>query len=131
MDLFTDHPPPSTGPHPEHLGRLVSSPIAGTLARVVDPDTSYEAAELHQRTGKLDRHAAKVWRLLKRFPGRTSVELFDQQFEEPILERHEISRRLDTLRKQSRARKGPKRPCSIKKTSMATWFPVLGPEARR
>lgn len=67
---------------------------AAPLSRRTDPDTSRRAAERVVTDGTTKRHEAECLRLIREFPGRTSLELAGCGTE---LTYHQIARRLKHL----------------------------------
>lgn len=64
---------------------------AAPMARTTDPDTSRRAAERVVMDGTTKRHEAECLRLIREYPGRTSLELAGCGTE---LTYHQIARRL-------------------------------------
>lgn len=97
-------------------------PVGPARARSVDPQSSHEAAERHNR-GRAQTNMAIVLALVREFSGYTAVELHASQHKSD-LDRVEIGRRLDSLVKAGKVRKGEQRLCNINKAMMLTWWPV-------
>jgi hypothetical protein len=90
-----------------------------------DPDTSGEAADAHEASGRRDRHANLVFALVQAHPGSTAVELWDRaqpEVKAELKERHEVSRRLSDLRAAGFVVQGEKRRCSVKGTTQVAWY---------
>lgn len=92
------------------------------LARRNDPQTSHEAAESVERSGRAasQRHQCllEVWKR----PGSTAAEIAARTG----LERHVPSRRLPELRQAGRIKNGPQRDCTVTGNPSMTWLPVEG-----
>ena len=86
-------------------------------ARDMDDDTSHEAAEWMNRSGKAARHCDLVLSALRDTPNSTAGEI--GQLTE--LGHVEAQRRLSDLLKARRVVKGAKRRCSVKQTNMVMW----------
>lgn len=103
---------------------LTANPIAHTA----DPATSHEAAEVLTRTGRRQRHADAVLNLVKLYPGRTAVELWqfagDWDLTAELKEMQEVRRRLVDLEAAGKVRQGPARKCSVRGTRQVTWLPI-------
>lgn len=88
-----------------------------------DPETSREAASSHIASGNRERNANIVLELVKRFPGSTAVELWEQagDAQQVLKEMQEVRRRLVDLESAGVACKGDARPCKVKSTKMVVW----------
>lgn len=86
-----------------------------------DPSSSHAAAGLMNDSGAAMAHAEIVMALVRDNPGLTAVELHG--IDGSGLDRVEIGRRLDSLVKVGRVRKGEVRQCRIRWTPMLTWWP--------
>ena len=98
-----------------------------------DPDTSREAADRMNDSGRARSNAVAVARLVRIKPGSTAVELL-AKYEQlapigrwPKLDRHEISRRLPDAERFGWVRRGEARECGVTGTRMMTWWPVGNP----
>lgn len=116
MNLFTQAAPepPQARPAPE-------PPRAASVAssRATDPPTSRKAAQAHERGGKAELHRERLLNEVCTGPGRTAVELAQRL---DGIDRHEASRRLPELRDRGLVESRDPRKCSIKGTSMVTWW---------
>lgn len=100
-------------------------------ARRDDPSTSHEAAERVRASGALRESQIIVRDAVRRWPGKTAVELGRLLDGTPCREipredhwwRIEASRRLPEL-DPMHVRRGEPRTCSIAGTSQATWWPT-------
>lgn len=102
-------------------------PLTNPIAHAADPQSSHEAAEKHTASGKRARHAEIVLALVKKFPGQTALELWDDatvEQQDELKEYQEIRRRLTDLEKANLIRQGPTRRCSVRFTPMLTWEAV-------
>lgn len=88
QDLFPAAPPRTDS---RAAGLLSDTP----RARATDPQTSHEAAEAIKASGELGRQQAAVLALVRRFPGRTSIEL--AALSERRFDRYQVARRLPEL----------------------------------
>lgn len=90
------------------------------------PATSIKARDGHEASGKLAGNRALCLGLVRKYPGKTAVELHAlHEAAGGTMSRTEVSRRLPELISLGLARKGPERKCEINKTSMAVWYPVV------
>ncbi len=88
-----------------------------TLARKSDPETSRESAETLVQSGELGRQMSRTLLVLRGNPGSTARELGGEG----------IRKRLNDLRKASRARTGERRVCRVSGQRCQTWWPVSHP----
>lgn len=133
-DLFSTFAPPDPGAYAGAPTRKL--PVVGRLASPVDPETSVEAAEHHEQSGKLTRNQNAVLALVIEHPDCTACELHARQID-TALTRHEISRRLPELARDVirggiviRARRiemRPARECTVAGTKQHTWRAVVRP----
>ena len=113
--------------------RLGTTGLLADLARARrnDPSTSHQAAERVRASGALRESQIIVRDAVRRWPGKTAVELGRLLDGTPCREipredhwwRIEASRRLPEL-DPVHVRRGEPRACSIARTSQATWWPV-------
>ncbi len=89
-----------------------------------DPPTSREAEEKITESGTRERHSAIVLELVRRFPGRTAIELQHQQSGLNWLDEYQIRRRLVDLKAANLVKQGEARACRIRGTKMVTWTVV-------
>jgi len=102
--------------------------LTAPAAHNIDPITSHEAAEAVTSSGVRGRNAELVLALLKANPGLTSIELWEAASSEMkaiLKEPQEVRRRLHDLHVEKLVEQGPRRKCSIRKTSMVVWTPIL------
>lgn len=92
------------------------------LAATADPETSHEAAERIRES--VPQQAARVAEWVRRYPGRTSLELA-AICGDPTLDRHTFGRRLPDAEDLGLVRRGEPRVCSASTKHMRalTWFP--------
>ena len=105
------------------FGTVPRAPKAQATARSMDAPTSHAAAREQNRSGRTEQHCEIVMRLVLDYPGSTAVELFHAQGGDSALDRVEVGRRLDSLVKAGKVRKGEIRECRVKKVAMLTWWP--------
>lgn len=96
-----------------------------------DPESSKEAAKRAPRP----KNCETVYQLIRQCPGRTSAELAREQEWHacgPLLDKHEIRRRLYDLRQEQppRARHGQQRKCHVANTKAVEWWPAGAPDAK-
>ncbi len=113
--------------------RLGTTGLLADLARARrnDPSTSHQAAERVRASGALRESQLIVRDAVRRWPGKTAVELGRLLDGTPCREipredhwwRIEASRRLAEL-SGSHVRRGESRSCSIAGTQQATWWPA-------
>ena len=95
------------------------------IVRTDDPETSGEAADSHEASGRRDRHADLVFALVQAHPGSTGVELWDRappEVKAELGERNEVSRRLSDLRAAGSVLQGEQRRCSVAGTKQIAWY---------
>lgn len=90
------------------------------IARNTDPVTSHLAAQEVTREGIRGKQALIVLEAVRRYPGRTSMEL-SRLCE---LDRYQISRRLADLEHAGEVEKGEARMCDIAGRLAVTWRAV-------
>lgn len=90
------------------------------IARTDDPETSHRAAEAVISSGKRDRQASEVLRLLRIHPGVTSAELAQRTY----VGRYVTARRLPELERLGRVKRGAPRACATTGKSAVTWWPA-------
>ncbi len=116
-NLFDDLPAPPVGPY----GPLPRGPLASPA----DPVTSVDAGERHLKSGKLGANCKVALELVRLYPGKTAVELFNAQGDMGSMNRHEMSRRLADLKNAGLVKHGPARACEFAPHStMVTWEAV-------
>lgn len=113
--------------------RLGTTGLLADLARARrnDPSTSHQAAERVRASGALRESQLIVRDAVRRWPGKTAVELGRLLDGTPCREipredhwwRIEASRRLAEL-DPVHVRRGESRSCSIAGTQQATWWPA-------
>ena len=81
--------------------------------------TSREAEARH--AGARTVNIRIVTELVKAYPGKTSLELYQRAF---TMTRHEIARRLPDAEKCGLVRRGPARPCTAGRGIAVTWWPA-------
>lgn len=91
--------------------------IPPARSRDADDDTSHEAAERMNRSGKAGRHCQMVLKAVAGHPHCTAGEIGELSG----LGHIEAQRRLSDLYRAGEVAKGPKRRCSVKNTTMVTW----------
>lgn len=93
------------------------------LASPADPGTSHAAADRVRKSGVRRAHAARVFALVRRFPGSTyrelAVHLRPAEFDAT-----ELMRRLNDLFEAGLVRKCETRRCTVGKKQMTTWRPT-------
>jgi len=87
------------------------------IARRTDPITSHLAAQEVTREGIRGKQAAIVLELVRRCPGKTSLELSRMC----DLDRYQIARRLSDLEHAGEVEKGEIRLCDIAGRMAVTW----------
>lgn len=110
MDLFDKHD------QANHLADLAAKHAA---SRISDPETSAEAAEQIESSGKAGRQRAICLEYVQMNPGQTAAEIA----QETGLERHVPSRRLPELRPKW-VRNGEPRVCMVTGNRSMTWYPT-------
>lgn len=84
-----------------------------------DPDTSYQAEERMNKSGKRQTQQDAVTKLVEQFAGMTSAELAKKAIELGVdLDRPTLARRLPEV-----CIKGVAVKCHINKTMAVTWYP--------
>jgi hypothetical protein len=89
-----------------------------------DPETSREALDTHESSGRRERHKMIVLDLVRQFPRRTAIELWELASEcekAALKEPQEIRRRLFDLHKTGQVHQRDARKCSVRGTRMMTW----------
>jgi hypothetical protein len=102
-------------------GQQLAKPIA--TARATDPQSSHEAAERMNASGKAKAHREQATDLVWKYPGRTSRELAAMADCPAELDRYELARRLPEAESEGQVKKGPKRKCKVAGTLAVTWIP--------
>ena len=102
-------------------------------ARRQDVDTSHEAAERMNRSGRAATNAEKVLAYIKKYPGCTSAEIaagvpclgktYDAARTEAGRRTADLEKR-KLVKKRMVARTPVKRICRIKGTRAVTWWPA-------
>jgi len=100
----------------EHLADLAEKRAA---SRASDPETSMEAADQVESSGKAGRQRMICLKYVKENPGQTAAEIA----REAGLERHVPSRRLPELRPKY-VKNGHARVCMVTGSKSMTWYPV-------
>jgi CRP-like cAMP-binding protein len=90
------------------------------VSRRTDSDTSHEAADLHERAGRLSGNKRLVYTAVCNRPGLTGCEIAKQIG----MDRHEASRRLADVRREGLIHNGEQRRCSVKGNMQMTWWPM-------
>lgn len=116
------------------MNDLYADPDAGTFTlpnppahHTADPETSREALDAHESTGRRERHKAIVLELVRRHPLRTAIELWEAAGPDERValgDFYEVRRRLSDLLRTGKVHQRSSRPCLIKKTKMMTWEAV-------
>lgn len=88
------------------------------LSRRSNPETSREAAERHEASGRRASNQQTILRALRAHQGRTAAELG----EATGLGQHECARRLPELLRSGAVQVGPARCCTVKGSRQRTWF---------
>jgi hypothetical protein len=88
-----------------------------------DPETSYIAEANMNASGKRFNNQEVAFLHVKVFPGKTAAELGELSG----LGQHELSRRLADL-DGIKVRKGARKKCSVKGSTMVSWWPILPDE---
>lgn len=102
--------------------RRIETPIA----RANDPESSHRAGEEITASGRRQQQIAQTINAVRRFPGRTSLELSELTG----LCRFALARRLPEAVTAGAIVKGIQRPCSVTGKLALTWLPVdLGAKA--
>jgi len=84
-----------------------------------DPDTSYQAEQRMNKSGKRASQQRLVSELVEQFPGCTSAELARKAWQTGVdLDRPTLARRLPEV-----CIKGVSVKCRINKTMAVTWYP--------
>jgi len=92
-----------------------------------DPETSREAADHMERTGKAKTHKMMCLAVVQEKPGLTAAEIAV----EAGLERHEASRRLPNLRDEDHSvYNGAARECTVVGNRSMTWYPCLAGQGK-
>lgn len=102
----------------------LSSPDMPAIAHTGDPATSHAAAEAVTESGRRDRHCAIVLGLVRRYPGRTAVELWRLCADDEraaLVEMQSVRRRLTDLHHRGLVRQGSERACTVRGSRMVTW----------
>ena len=89
-----------------------------------DPASSRTAAERVTRSGQRQRNADLVADLVRRYSGRTAIELWTLACDETravLKEPQEVRRRMCDLQAVGRVVPGEQRLCSVRGTLMITW----------
>ena len=106
----------------EQRVRLVETPIA----RANDPESSHRAAAEITASGRRQQQIAQTIDVVRRFPGRTSLELSELTG----ICRFVLARRLPEAVTAGAIVKGIQRPCSVTGKLALTWWPAdLGAKA--
>lgn len=109
------------------------APAPRVQAAAVDPVTSHEAAERHEKSGKAKAHREIALAMVQRNPGKTGHELWRDATDEERKElgdHQELYKRLNDLKHDQKVQQGPKKVCSVKDALMVTWELVKASEAR-
>jgi len=88
-------------------------------SRKSDPETSVQAAQKLQRSGKWRGQKQRVFEALRRNPGSTSAELAEFMGGD----RYIPSRRLPDLARVGMVKKGKVRLCQATNSKCVTWWP--------
>ncbi len=89
-----------------------------------DPDTSREALDRHEDSGKREIHKRMVQLLVLRFPRLTACELWEAASDDvqaELVEMQEIRRRLTDLWKTGKVRQLDARKCTVRGSKQTTW----------
>lgn len=97
---------------------LFDNPVTHPIARKSDPVSSKEAAHKLTDSGKRQTQCNTILALVKRYPGRTSLELAELTFE---FDRYIFARRLADLEHMGLVRKASVRTCKESGNRAVTW----------
>lgn len=93
------------------------------MARKSDPVTSHQAARRVRESGRASSNRDRIHACLALHGDAvTAIELLGRMGEDDPIDRHEISRRLPELEREGRVKRGPRRLCRVRGTSMTTWL---------
>jgi hypothetical protein len=96
----------------------MSFPVLQTpIARHDDPESSKAAAREFTSSGLRARQQAEVLRLVRAYPGHTSLELAQHG----SLDRYAIARRLPELERAGLVKRGEMRRCAVGARPALTW----------
>lgn len=104
--------------HQLDFGSGLAAPRA--RSRRTDPQTSAEAAERIESTGKAATQRRICLLAVRAQPGLTAAEIASKL----DCDRHMPSRRLPELRDAGLVRNGEPRVCSVVNSNCGTWFPI-------
>lgn len=116
MNLFTQAQPTENRPEPPRAASVAPS-------RSTDPETSREAGERHERSGKAEQNRQRLLAEACYGPGRTAAELASRL---DGIDAWEANRRLPEIRDQG-LMDSPReraRECSVKGSKCLTWWPT-------
>ncbi len=95
------------------------------IAHTGDPETSHEAADKHEQSGRRDAHCRVVLAMVRRHPGATACELWElSDAKGELNEMQEVRRRLTDLLHRRAVRQGEARPCMVRGSKMVTWYAI-------
>lgn len=100
-------------------------------SRQTDPRTSHQAEARLRKSGELGRQQREVLEAVRRWPGKTAVELaalmareagISEHTEQGTKLRYTVSRRMPELIKADLVRRGKPRICSVNHSSQNTYY---------
>jgi hypothetical protein len=122
LDLFAAPPLASGQMSPSERASQEARRREGEAkARSSDPQSSHEAAQRMNDSGKAKAHVEHVTDHVWKQPGLTSREI--AELPDCDLDRWEVARRLSDAEKLGQVKKGPKRKCKVAGTLAVTWRP--------
>ncbi|MFI4861753.1 MAG: hypothetical protein ACIAXF_13865 [Phycisphaerales bacterium JB063] len=122
MNLFTQaQPAPDAAPSPRRATESPRKPAPVASSRATDPETSREAAERHEASGRAFCNRERLLAEVCAGPGRTAAELANWL---KGIDQIEVSRRLPELRELGLIESRDPRKCSIKGSRMMTHWPT-------
>ena len=101
----------------DHQRMMFDLEYTRTRARSSDVETSHDAAEQHERSGKAGHNRSLVLQAVREHSGMTAAELGQITG----LGHIETQRRLSDLKNDNLVAMWPARKCSVNGTNMRTW----------
>jgi hypothetical protein len=101
---------------------LFCKPATPALSHRADPDTSRQAADKLQESGRLTGQRKAVLDGLRQHDGSTSAELAHAMG----CDRYLTARRLPDLAREGHVRQGPARTCRVRGSECVTWWVTGG-----
>lgn len=125
IDLFADQV--------EHRRVRRSLVVDRPASRQADPRTSHQAESKLRKSGEMGAQQKRVLEAVRRWPGRTAVELaallsreegHAEHTAQGVKTRYMVSRRIAELAKADLVRRGKPRICEINRSSQNTYYPA-------